>query len=205
MNNILIIDDHQIVHEGLTNILQNNFIINRIYSAHTIVEVEEILEEQQFDLIFLDISIPHSNVFETINLIRSFDKSTKIIIFSMFDGRTYAYRLINAGADGYIEKKQPKIEIINAIKKVIDGKKYVSEDLMYNSISFVNAGNNPLSSLSNQELIILEYLVNGDTNNNIALKLNISPSTVSTVKRRICDKLHANTIIELIEIYQANN
>ena len=146
--------------------------------------------------------MPDSDPVAVIKQAKEFDPAIKIMVFSMLSEKTYALRLIEAGADGYIEKNQDKTEIQNAVKKILLGKKYISEELFFNSTEMLTGRKdvNPFNELSNNELVVVNHLIAGFTLNMIKQKMNLHASTVSTYKKRIFEKLKIKSIVELIDL-----
>ena len=202
MIKVLIADDHQIVHHGLKSILKEVLTIECIHDAFTGIEAISLLKSNKYDLLFLDITMPDSDPVAVIKQAKEFDPAIKIMVFSMLSEKTYALRLIEAGADGYIEKNQDKTEIQNAVKKILLGKKYISEELFFNSTEMLTGRKdvNPFNELSNNELVVVNHLIAGFTLNMIKQKMNLHASTVSTYKKRIFEKLKIKSIVELIDL-----
>lgn len=198
---ILLADDHSVVRHGISLILKETFKTIETIHADSFKIVLEKLNEKP-DLIFLDINLPGGNSTKMIAEIKKIDPTVLILMFSAFDEKKYAMRYIHAGANGYLKKDSPDNEIIKAVESVIKNKKYVSnsvkEIILENA--FTNAPINPLQSLSNREIEVAEMIAKGEGNIEIANKLNVKMSTVSTFKTRIYQKLRIKNISGLIEI-----
>lgn len=201
---ILLADDHSIVRRGVALILKENFPDIQILHAENFDGIEDALATGKIDLLVLDINLPGGNSPIMINKIRELQPLVKILVFSAFDEEQYAIRYLNSGADGYLNKLTSEDEIAAAAKAILQGENYVSKKIRTKITE--NAKNkvpdNPLETLSNREMEIVLLFVQGEGNLEIANKLNIQTSTVSTYKTRIFDKLDVNNIVSLVEKYK---
>lgn len=203
---ILIADDHSVVRQGMSLILKEAFEGVKIIHTDSFEGAIVILKENIVDLLLLDINLPGGNSIEMINDVQQV-QDTKILMFSAYDEEQYALNYINAGAKGYLNKLSSEDVIIKAIKTVLDGGDYVSLNLK-DKISGVGTNkrlDNPLSVLSNREMEIAGLLTKGNGNLEIANKLNIGMSTVSTYKSRIFEKLGVNNVVSLVEKFKRYN
>jgi len=199
--NILLADDHSVVRHGVSLILKDAF--NRINITHcdSFDQVISKLREKQ-DLIFLDINLPGGNSTKMIERIRQNYPNLLILMFSAYDETQYALRYIHAGANGYLNKDSSDVEIVKAVRSIIETGKYISdavkEKILENAL--YKTPINPLESLSDREIEVAELLVSGEGNLEISNKLNIQMTTVSTFKNRIFEKLGINNVVRLVEI-----
>lgn len=202
MQNVLIADDHTIVHIGLQNLLKEHFSIKSFLFVESGDQISNLLSQNPIDVVFLDISMPNNDIFLTIKSIRQVYSNVKIIVYSMLPAKTYALRTLKAGANGYIEKSQSQTEIIEAIRRILSGKKYVNDEIFYNSLEQDNKEKSGLELLSNRELDVVRLMINGDTNSTISSKMDLHPATIGTYKNRIFEKLKINSIVELLNLYK---
>jgi len=169
----------------------------------------DMLNREQFDLILLDINLPGGNSVTMINDIRAIQLKVKILVFSAYDEDQYALRYIQAGADGYLNKLSSEEKIIEAVNTILNGELYIGDTIKNMLAQHPDAMlyDNPFFLLSNREMEITLLLVNGEGNLEIANKLNIRMSTVSTYKSRIFEKLGVSNVVSLAEKYRlhANN
>ncbi len=201
---ILLADDHNVVRQGVSLILKEHFNDVSIYHTDSFKNVITNLEENSFDLLILDINLPEGNSVTMIEKARAVQKELKILIFSAFDEEQYALRYLHAGANGYLNKLSSEDDILEAVKTVLSGSKYVSDkvkDKIYENV-INNSPVNPLDTLSNRELEIAGLLAEGEGNLEIANRLNIQMSTVSTYKNRIFEKLEVTNLISMVEKYK---
>ena len=199
--NILIADDHSVVRQGVALILREAFNSVNIYHAESFSEISEILKKQSINLILLDINLPGGNNVGMINNIKEIQSSIKVLMFSAYDEDQYAVRYIHAGVDGYLNKLSSEDKIIEAVSEILRGGRYFSDkikDRVFESV-INKTPENPLESLSNREMEIADLLAKGEGNLEIANRLDIKMSTVSTYKSRIFEKLGINNVVSLAE------
>lgn len=201
---ILIADDHSVVRQGVSLILRDFFTDMEVAQVDTFTLALDILDREVFSLILLDINLPGGNSVTMIDDVKAVQKKAKILVFSAYDEEQYALRYIQAGADGYLNKLSSEDKIILAVKTVLNGEKYISDTIknMLKQHPEAILYENPFFMLSNREMEITLLLVNGEGNLEIANKLNIGMSTVSTYKSRIFEKIGVNNVVSLAEKYR---
>jgi len=196
---ILIADDHSVVRQGVSLILRDTFEDISIDHSENFSSTLKMLETRSYDMLMLDINLPDGNTVSMITECKAIDPEVKILMFSAYDEDQYALRYIQAGASGYLNKLSSEEKIIKAVTTVINGGIYSKNELKGNSAGFTV---NPLDALSNRELEIAALLVKGEGNLEIANKLDIRMSTVSTYKSRIFEKLGVTNVVMLAEKYK---
>jgi DNA-binding NarL/FixJ family response regulator len=203
-NRILLVDDHLVVRTGVSIILEENFKDLTIFTAKSFPETISFVKENSVDLIILDINIPGGKNREMITDIRAFLPDVKILIFSAYNDDDYACQYIIAGANGYLNKLSSEETIVAAIDSIFKKGSYFTPEIISKIVSAsVNKTSiNPLDNLSKREFQISELLLSGDGNIEIANKLNIQMSTVSTYKSRIFEKLNVKNLVELISVFK---
>jgi len=204
---ILIADDHSVVRQGVSLILRDYFTGMEVTQAETFDSTLEMLKRESFSLMLLDINLPGGNSITMIGDVRAIQEKVKILVFSAYDEDQYALRYIQAGADGYVNKLSSEDKIIEAVKTILAGEKYVSYTLkkLLAQHPDVKLNDNPFYLLSNREMEIMLLLVNGEGNLEIANKLDIKMSTVSTYKSRIFEKLGVNNVVTLAEKFRLHS
>lgn len=200
---ILIVDDHLVVRTGVSIILEEKFKNFSITTAENYNETLTVLKDKNFDLIILDINIPGGRNTAMIEQIRDIQDDVKILIFSVYEEETHACPYIIAGANGYLNKLSDKKKLINAVDSILKTGNYLTPDIIKNLVkaSTNKESINPLDRLSKREREISELLVQGDGNIEIANKLSIQLTTVSTHKNKIFNKLNIKNIVELITLF----
>lgn len=201
---ILIADDHSVVRQGVSLILREFFTDMEVTQVDTFNLALDMLNREVFSLILLDINLPGGNSITMIDDVKAIQNNARILVFSAYDEEQYALRYIQAGADGYLNKLSSEDKIILAVKTVLNGERYMGDTIKNMLRQYPEAilYENPFFMLSNREMEITLLLVNGEGNLEIANKLNIRMSTVSTYKSRIFEKLGVNNVVSLAEKYK---
>ena len=201
MKKFLLIDDHLIVRSGIKLLLTEMFKDVEIYEAEDGNIAIALLKTTTYDLITLDVQMPKTDSFALMEYVKKEYPQAKVLMFSMSPESIYAIRFIKAGAKGFISKSAPLEEMKIAIEKVMNDKKYFSEDvLMELTKGNTIANNNLFDLLSPREFEIVQMLLNGKTISHIAADLSLSLSTVGTHKGRIFQKLKVSNLLELKEL-----
>ncbi|MES2575864.1 MAG: response regulator transcription factor [Bacteroidota bacterium] len=202
---IIIVDDHFIVRSGMSLLLENELENVQIFGANDFQEAIAECSKAIFDLVILDINMPGGKKCYMIDDLREIQKDVKILIFSAHEEDIYAFRYIQAGANGYLNKLSDSETIVKAVKTVLEAGKYISTDIIDKFIAFSQhkgESTNPLEELTHREIEIAELLVKGLGNLEIANELDIKMTTVSTHKLNIFKKAHITNIIELSELFK---
>ncbi len=157
------------------------------------------------DILLLDLSMPDMNGVDCIKEIRSRGIACPILVLTMYDDEEYVKEVMRSGANGYVLKKSADTELIEAIMRVHQGRKYLNEsishvliDNLLRSPSDGSVADNPYKVLSGREREVLRYLAQGLTNTEIADKLTLSPKTVDTYRARIMRKLNVHKKSEIV-------
>lgn len=203
---ILIADDHSVVRHGTRLIIEEILPEVKVVEAGTVAQMTNILKNDRFDLLILDINMPGGNSIQMVDVARLKQPDIKILIFSAYDERLYATRYMQAGANGYLHKHTSEPTVRKAILDVLENGHYVSDSLKNHVFqSIINksaATENPITLLSNREIEVAELLVQGLGGIEISSTLNIQTTTVSTYKKRIFEKMGVNNLPELIEKFK---
>ncbi len=201
---IVIIDDHPVVRKGIKSILEeeNNFQV--CGEAEEGNEALRLIRDIDPDLAIVDIELKGNiNGIELVRAIRERHSKTSTIVMSMDDGTIYAERAIKAGARGYIAKEEASDSIITAIRSVMGGKMYLSNEIANNIAmkhiygSSANQEKEQVDTLSDRELEIFTLIGKGYKRGEIARKLNLNINTVESHRRKIREKLNIESSIKL--------
>ncbi|WP_335966734.1 response regulator transcription factor [Galbibacter sp. PAP.153] len=201
---VLLVDDHFVVRQGVFLMLTNYLKTVTIYQAETISEAYNGLNNEFFDLLILDVHFPKGSSLELLHYTKTKAPKTKILILSGLNEEQYAIRYIQAGADGYLNKMSSEKEIHNALNAILENKKYISKVIKEKiTESILNKKPlNKLEILSNREMEVARLLSGGEGNLEIANRLNLSTTTVSTYKYRIFEKLKVTNVISLVSLFK---
>jgi two-component system invasion response regulator UvrY len=203
---ILIADDHSVVRMGMKFLLSSMYTRTDIEVAASFTEVLDLMSQNYFDLIVLDITIEKGANMEMVETIRKKQPNVFILIFSGLDENLYALRYLEAGANGFLSKNSSEEEHKMAIYSVLSSGKYISrkvQDRLLTS-AFERKSLNPFDNLSSREMQIMLLLAQGKWTKEIATILNLKLSTISTFKARIFEKLEVNNSVDLfkkLELY----
>ena len=200
MIKILIVDDHPIVRKGLKQILDE---AEDIFIAGEAVNGQEALKKVKnntYDVILLDISLPDMSGLDILKQIKVEKPELNILILSMHSEEQYAVRTLKGGASGYLTKDKMPEELISAIKRVAQGKKYISPSLAELLALSIEDGvkKAPHETLSDREFRVMCMISSGKTLKDIANELNLSIKTISTYRTRILIKLNMKNNAEII-------
>ena len=210
MINILIVDDHLIVREGIKRIIDDIPDMNIVAEASSGQEAIDLILENLYDLILLDISMPGQNGLQTLKLIKKHNKNIPVLMLSMHSEEQYAMRTIKAGASGYMTKETASHQLVTAIRKINGGRKFISKEVaeLLTTDLYHDEDKDPHENLSDREFEILKLIASGKTIKAISNDLSISPKTVSTFRRRILKKLDMRNnadIIHYVVDYKLND
>lgn len=195
--NFLIADDHAIVRKGLAQMLREEFSGAEITEAGNGNVILEIADKQHWDLILLDISMPGRNGIEILKQLRANGVKTPILILSMHPEDQFAVRVLKAGASGFLNKESATEELIAAVKKVLSGRKYVS-DAVADRLAETTGDPKPIHEiLSDREMQVLQSIASGKTVSEIADEISLSVNTISTYRTRVLEKLGLKNNAEL--------
>ena len=181
---ILIVDDHPVVRAGLSSMLGTQPELRVVGAASSGAEALRMMHTETIDLALLDLRMPVLNGFDTLNRIKNEGISTRVIILTNYETDEDIYRAIQAGADGYLLKNATLREMVEAIKIVKNGKRYIPP-----AIASRLAERMLRSNLTPREVEILKLLAKGLTNKQIGRVLAISDNTVRNHVNRIIEKL----------------
>jgi two-component system invasion response regulator UvrY len=192
MINVLIVDDHSIVREGLCKIIQLESDIEVAGIAKDAAEAIKALMKSKVDVVILDISMPGLSGLDAIKDLKKIQPSVKILMLSMYPEERFAIRALKAGASGYLTKETAPEEIISAVRKVCSGHNYITPLIAEKIVTELQHPNeNELyERLSSREFEVMCLIGSGKTINEIANFLSISNSTVSTYRTRIMEKMN---------------
>ncbi len=186
---ILIVDDHQLILDGLKSLIKVEKGIEVVATATNGAEALTSLGEIQIDVVVLDIDMPVMNGLEAAQKIRARYPEVKILILTMHNDIKYIKEIIATGAQGYILKNRGKEELVSAIKVIISGEEYFGEAVTGAIISDLkNKEKNKEAKLTRREIDVLKLIANGKTTPQISTVLFIAPSTIETHRRNLIEK-----------------
>jgi two-component system, NarL family, invasion response regulator UvrY len=197
---ILIVDDHAVVRQGLKQILNDSFrsaVFGEAGNAHAALDK---VWKEEWDVVVLDISMPGRSGLEVLKDIKKAKPKLPVLVLSMHPEDQFAVRVVRSGAAGYMTKESAPDELVGAIKKVLNGGRYISPALAEKMVLYldIDAQKQPHEFLSDREFQVLRMIGEGKTVRDIATELSLSAKTVSTYRTRILEKMSMKTNAELI-------
>ncbi len=199
---VLLIDDHPIVRQGLLQLINDEPDLVVVAEASTAREAMTIAEELNPDVAVVDISLEDRSGVELIKDFRAAHPRTVCLALSMYDESMYAMRVLRAGGRGYVMKQEATKKVVSAIRRVLTGQIYVSDELASRLVGQMVLGkdgsNSPMAALSDREMEVLTLIGRGLATRDIAERLFISVKTVEAHKERLKEKLRLAGGTELI-------
>lgn len=200
---ILIVDDHPVMREGLVRVLEREAGLRVCAEAASIPEALAAITTAKPDLAIVDISLGGQNAIELIKDIKVRHPQLPLLVHSMHDEAVYAERSLRAGASGYVMKQEPPQQLLAAVRRVLDGEIYLSENMTRElvrrtAIGGRNEGASSLHQLSDREFEIFEMLGRGLQIKEIAGLLHLSAKTVHSHRERLKEKLQLRSSASVV-------
>lgn len=200
MLRVVVADDHPVVLKGLKDIILESFVNATVDEASTGYELIQKVHNDEYDLVLLDISLPDIHGLEVLKEIKRRRPSLPVVIISMYPEEDYAVRAIKAGARGYVTKRTASDELVEAVRKVLSGKRYISQDFAQKMLLDFESDAEKAAhkGLSTRELQVMSRIGKGKATKEIAEELHVSANTVRTYRTRILEKTGLKGTSELI-------
>jgi len=198
---VLIVDDHVVMAEGLRHLIEAQPDLTVVGCVTDGREALRQVVELRPDVVMMDIAMPELNGIEATRLIGQRAPETKVVILSMHSNQEYVLRALQAGARGYLLKKNAADEVLQAIRAVHSGSRFLSRQIAEGVIDdYLRSGTgSPLDALSSRERQVLQLLVESRAIAAIAELLSLSPKTVETYRSRIMQKLGIDDMPSLVK------
>ena len=196
---VLLADDHTMFREGVKQVLSNTPDVVVVGEASDAAQALEKAHRLKCDVVVLDISMPGRDGIEVLKQLKQMHPQHHVLILSMYPEDQYAFRAIKAGASGYLTKSKASSALIEAIRKVASGRKYISAEVAEQlAIDLESDTDKPLhQKLSDREYQVMCMIASGKAVNEIAKDLALSVSSVSTMRSRILGKFRMKTNAEI--------
>jgi DNA-binding NarL/FixJ family response regulator len=206
MIRVILCDDHAMVRRGIRETLSEAVDIQVTGEASNYAEVREAIRHAACDVLVLDLNMPGRGGLEVLSSLRESGSPIKVLIVSMFPEDQYAIRCLRAGAQGYLNKAGEPAELIQAVRTVAQGRKYVTADVASMLVESLRMPENESlhAALSERELQTLLKIASGKRLSDIAEELMLSPKTISVYRSRVLEKLKLSNNSELT-VYAIRN
>jgi DNA-binding NarL/FixJ family response regulator len=203
----LLADDHSVVRKGMSLLIEELVELPIIYNSSTIADTLSILKTEKIDILILDVNFPEGNCASIVSEVKASNLGIKVLIFSALEEDVYALRYLHAGANGFLNKLSSEAEMKEALSIFLETGKYVTPNIKEKILDkYINKKLlNPLEQLSDREMEVARLLIKGYGNLEISLLKRIQPTTVSTYKKRIFEKLNIDNLVSLIDIFNSYN
>lgn len=199
MIEVLIADDHVLIREGLKKILNSEPDMHVAGEASNVVELFAALERLAVSVILLDITMPGESGLDALKELRQRHPDLPVLILSFHPEHRFAVRALKGGAAGYLTKESAAEEVVQAVRKISGGGKYVSSSLAELLATELDSGSSkPLhETLSDREFQVLRLIAAGKKSSDIAEELSVSVNTVNTYRMRILEKMRMESNVDL--------
>lgn len=199
MIRVLVVDDHAIFREGVKQILDDVLDIQVEGEASNGRDALDLVLRDEWDVMLMDLSMPEGGGLETLRQVRTIRPKLPVLILSMYPETQYAVRVLKAGAAGYLNKDAAPDELVSAIRKVAEGRKYVTPEVAERLITQLGPHPTllPHEALSEREFQVMRLLASGKTVSEISDELALSVKTISTYRARILEKMGMGSNAEL--------
>ncbi len=199
---IYIADDHTIVRDGLAVMLQVHSDIKVVGSGSDGRQAVKEVVSLRPDIVIMDIAMPNLNGIEATLLLRNEAPGVKIIMLSMYATKEHIFRALQAGARGYLLKNSAGSELLNAIRVVQAGQRYLSQkisDTVVDDYLLDNRASGPLDALSAREREVLQLVAEGHSSAQVAAMLSLSPKSIETYRSRLMQKIGVSDLPSLVK------
>lgn len=199
MIQVVLCDDHAMVRRGIKDAISEAVDIRVVGEVGSYPELRQKLREVPCDVLVLDLNMPGRGGLEVLAALKEEGSKVKTLVVSMYPEDQYAIRCLKAGALGYLNKSADPVELINAVRTLMQGRKYVTAEVAQKLVDSLLSPDiaDPHTSLSERELQTLQKMASGRKLSEIAEELMLSPKTVSVYRARVLQKLNLSNNAEL--------
>ena len=197
---VFLVDDHPVVRDGYRRLLDNNQDIKVVAEASNGEEACTKYTEVNPDVVVLDLNMPGIGGMETMRRLFAKDPGARILVFSMHDSETMVTRAFQAGASGYLSKSSVAAQMVDAVRVVSQGKKFLNHNFAPKVLETHLRGSDPLQVLTEREFQVFRKLAEGLSVQEIAAMLSISPKTAGVHQTHIMKKLALRNAAELTRL-----
>ena len=202
MIKVFLVDDHELVRTGIRRILEDVRGIKVVGEAHSGEDAVKWCRTEQADIVLMDMNMPGIGGLEATKKILRFNPDMKVIVLTIHTENPFPTKVMQAGAAGYLTKGAGPDEMVNAIRMVQSGQRYLSPEIAQQMAlsQFTPDSENPFKELSERELQIMIMITKGEKVTDISEQLNLSPKTVNSYRYRLFSKLSISGDVELTHL-----
>ena len=206
MIRVILCDDHALIRRGIRDTLADEADMRVVGEAGDYTELRGLMRGEACDVLVLDINLPGRNGLDVLHVLKDEGSPVKVLVVSMHPEEQYAIRALRAGAYGYVNKGGDPQAIVNAVRTVAQGRKYVTPEMAERLVESLTTPQNemPHQKLSDRELQTLVMIASGKRLSDIAEDLMLSPKTVSVYRARVLEKMQLTNNSELT-VYAIRN
>ena len=208
MIDLILVDDHQLFRASLKDLLQETQEFRVVAETGSGAQAREILRSQKADVLVLDISLKDTTGLEFLEYVSKAKLTVNILVLSMYDESQYGLHAMRLGAKSYLTKDASPEELKLALKKVAQGRRYISasfSEVLSSNMINESGASSWFELLTTKELEVMRFISKGQRLNAIAAKLNLSPKTVSTYRHRILQKLNLTNSAAIVRFCIEHN
>jgi two-component system, NarL family, invasion response regulator UvrY len=200
MIRLFLVDDHELIREGLKRVLAGHHDLTVVGEAATLEELAQALSKTEIDIVILDITLQGRSGLEALALLKRKAPQVRVLVLTVHPEERYALRALKAGAAGYLNKQSAAAEMVTALRRIHSGRKYVSASLADSLANEVERGIDrlPHEILSDREFQIMRMIAMGNSSQQIAQELFLSVNTVGTYRSRLISKMKMRTNAEIV-------
>lgn len=201
LKKVLVVDDHELIVKGISDILNSNFDIEKIYAFTDPTLVEDAIKESDFDLYFLDMEFKDMTGFDLIRIVRKVHPNAKIVIITMHDEVWNINQMVEMDVDGIVLKSDAIENLHRAVLQILTDSKYYSPEIrQLQRKRTANTDSNRLNYPTQSELLILRHIAEGYSSREIAEKLALSENTIEGHRKNLFLKLEAKNVAHLVSL-----
>ncbi len=200
MIRLLLVDDHAVVRAGYRHLLQSAHDIEVVAEAASGEEAYQNYIEHKPDVVVMDLSMPGIGGLEALRRVRARDGRARILIFTMHDDAVFPARAIEAGAMGYLSKSSPPERLLDAIRAIAKGRKFLGDDIAQRVAMSRVTGDRTLLGLTPREFEVFVRLAEGEAPADIANSLSLDYKSVINIQGRIREKLNVQNTAQLVRL-----
>jgi len=200
--NVFLVDDHELVRTGIKRILEDVRGIKVVGEADSGESAVQWCRSNDTDIVLMDMNMPGIGGIEATRRLLRLNPDVKVIVISVHGEEPYPTKVMQAGGAGYLTKGAAPMEMINAIRQVKSGQRYLSPEIAQQMAlsKFKPSEDNPFQALSERELQIMMMITSGQKVNDISEQLSLSPKTVNSYRYRLFNKLEVSGDVELTHL-----